>query len=486
MTSLIGILRWTCGAFALGLLAFILWSIVRRVNRPTGAESGRRVGWLHSPLFYAGASLFFFGLCVLLWIPLPGYPFADGLALAGAIVCLPGLVFVLWGRLVLGNMYFVSTGFGAQLFAQHRLITAGPYAVVRHPMYFGLILAAFGSLWLYQTWTGAFFILCALSVIRRALREEEVLAKEFGAEWTEYCARVPMLFPLLPHPRTPSPGISQERGRGARLRVADLPPVARTLLIPLSYRAMENRKPSPLLRDPQAVELLARFDVDYERMVKSLGLEQICTMMRTRQFDRWAAAFLKEHPGGIIVDLGCGLDARPARVDDGRRTWFGLDFPEVIEVRRNLLPDGPRERLIAGSILDSAWMDAVAAEGRPVFFIAEGVLPYLEGADVRRLTVALAERFPGSELGFDAINRFSVWIHKFHPAIRKAGVRLGWALENVKELESWSPRIHLVEEWDYYRENEPRLGAYNWMRVFPPFVKANYLVRYGFENLPHP
>ena len=269
-----------------------------------------------------------------------------------------------------------------------------------------------------------------------------------------------------------------------KLRVADLPPVARTLLIPLSYRAIESRKPDPILRDPQAVELLSRFDVDFERMVKSLGLEQIATMMRTRQFDRWAAAFLKEHPGGIVVDIGCGLDARPARVDDGRREWFGLDFPQVIEVRRKLLSEGPRERLIAGSVLDFAWMDAIAAEKRPAIFIAEGVLPYLEGDDVRRLIIALSERFPGSELGFDAINRFSVWIHSFHPAIRKAGVRLQWVLENAKELESLGPCIHLLEEWDYYRENEPRLGIYNWMRVFPPFVKANYLVRlrFGEEN----
>jgi O-methyltransferase involved in polyketide biosynthesis len=184
--------------------------------------------------------------------------------------------------------------------------------------------------------------------------------------------------------------------------------------------------------------------------VKPLALEQIATMMRTRQFDRWAAAFLKAHPGGIVVDIGCGLDARPARVNDGGCIWFGLDFPEVIEVRKNLLPEGARERLIAGSVLDFAWMDAVAAEKRPVMFIAEGVFPYLEGRDVRSLVAALSERFPGGELGFDAINRFSVWIHSFHPAIRKAGVRLQWVLEDAKELESWSRHIRLLEEWDYY------------------------------------
>ncbi len=197
MDTLIGFLRVVCGAFAIFLVLFLLWSILRAVKRPAGAGAGKQLSWLHSPLFYVAASVFFFGLCILLWIPLPALPLANEIAVLGALFCFPGLAFVLWGRLALGSMYFVSTGFGAQLFAGHRLVTRGPYAIVRHPMYFGLLIAGIGGLLLYQTWTGVVFIGCGLGVIRRALREEEVLSKEFGAEWTEYCARVPMLFPRL-------------------------------------------------------------------------------------------------------------------------------------------------------------------------------------------------------------------------------------------------------------------------------------------------
>jgi protein-S-isoprenylcysteine O-methyltransferase Ste14 len=199
-TMLVDVLRWACGIFALGLLAFILWSIVRQVKRPIGAETGKQANWLHAPIFYLATSVSFFAACILLWIPLPGYPWPAGWAVLGALLCFPGLTLVLWGRLALGNMYFVSAGFGAQLFAGHRLITGGPYAIIRHPMYSGLILAAFGSLLLYQTWTGVFLAVTALAVLRRARLEEEALAGEFGAEWLEYCRRVPMLFPRLPPP----------------------------------------------------------------------------------------------------------------------------------------------------------------------------------------------------------------------------------------------------------------------------------------------
>ena len=59
------------------------------------------------------------------------------------------MAFVLWGRIALGKNYFVSTGFGVQLFADHQLVMKGPFAIVRHPMYVGLILASFGALLIY-------------------------------------------------------------------------------------------------------------------------------------------------------------------------------------------------------------------------------------------------------------------------------------------------------------------------------------------------
>ena len=197
MADLIEFLRVAVGGFALLALAYILFGILRGARRPVGTSAGRYWNWLRSPLFYVAASILFFGACILIWIPLPKMLFAGEFAVLGALICFSGLAFVVWGRSALGDMFFASTGFGAQLFADHRLITRGPYAIVRHPIYLGYIVAAAGSLLLYQTWTTVFLILCALGVIRRALREEEVLAKAFGAEWAEYRQRVPMLLPRL-------------------------------------------------------------------------------------------------------------------------------------------------------------------------------------------------------------------------------------------------------------------------------------------------
>jgi O-methyltransferase involved in polyketide biosynthesis len=264
----------------------------------------------------------------------------------------------------------------------------------------------------------------------------------------------------------------------AKIKVSELPPLARTLLIPLAYRAIESQRPDPLLQDERAVALSSQFDEDFRKWAKPNGMDQIATMMRARQLDRYVQAFLSRHPDGIVVDIGCGLDTRPDRIDNGQNLWYGLDLPEVIALRRSLLPEGPRQRLAARSVLDFGWMEEIAAQRGAVIFIAEGVFPYFEEDDVRRIILALKDRFPGAELAFDALSPFSIRIHKLNPAIRKASVHLHWGLMDGKTLEAWAPGIHLLEEWKYFDQNEPRLGAYNLMRYIPPLAKANFILHY--------
>jgi O-methyltransferase involved in polyketide biosynthesis len=124
---------------------------------------------------------------------------------------------------------------------------------------------------------------------------------------------------------------------------------------------MESQRPDALVRDPKAVELVGQLDYDFFG-VQRLKDEQVNYLLRMREFDRQAWAFLAEHPDGVIVDLGCGLDTRFERVDNGLVEWFGLDLPEVIELRKELLEETPRSHFIGCSVLDLSWMDA---PGRP-------------------------------------------------------------------------------------------------------------------------
>jgi protein-S-isoprenylcysteine O-methyltransferase Ste14 len=192
------IIRWLGGLLAYATLGLVFYGIWRGTRRQAGRITGQIGRYLRSPWFYLVTSVIYFGICFLGWIPLP-FSISERVHIwilaIGALLYFPGMGLALWSRLVLGKNYFVSTGFGAQLFSNQQLVTNGPFAIVRHPMYSGIILAALGSLLIYHTWTTLLFACFAPALFFRARREEVALAAEFGEQWQEYRRRVPAFFP---------------------------------------------------------------------------------------------------------------------------------------------------------------------------------------------------------------------------------------------------------------------------------------------------
>lgn len=191
---------WLGGLSALIFFGVIFYGIWRGLQRAPKVSDGGKERWLLKPAFYILTGLAYFGLCWLLWKPLPITlsPFFRALALAiGTLLFFPGLGLALWGRLALGRFYFVSSGFGAPLYPNHQLITKGPFAIVRHPMYVGIFFAGLGGLLIYRTWTMVFIALNFLGLVVRARREEEALHEKFGQQWVDYCQRTPRWIPKL-------------------------------------------------------------------------------------------------------------------------------------------------------------------------------------------------------------------------------------------------------------------------------------------------
>jgi len=188
------------GVYALITLLSIFWGIWRGLHRPLDLSVISVSPIFQSLAFYIITSVLYFGLCFLIWRPLPlkisvlVHYVTVGI---GGFVYFLGLTFVLWGRLTLGHFYNVSSSFGAPLFTNHQLITRGPYSLIRHPMYMGIFITGIGGIFLYRTWTLLFITLNMLGLIIRARREEQALGKEFGEQWLEYCRQVPAWFPRI-------------------------------------------------------------------------------------------------------------------------------------------------------------------------------------------------------------------------------------------------------------------------------------------------
>ncbi len=253
--------------------------------------------------------------------------------------------------------------------------------------------------------------------------------------------------------------------------------VARTLLVPLACRAIESPRADAIIHDPRAVELFNALGGSRDFLMGMSGHDLFATAMRVRQFDTFARAFLAKNPGGLVVDIGCGLDTRFHRLDDGQMAWLGVDLPEVIELRRKWLPDGERCKTIPQSMLEISWLDEVARLNKPAIFLAEGVFPYFSSGDVKPLLMAMAARFPIGELVFDAVSPLMNWFHnQTSSVLKRSGTRVRWDAKNPAELEAWG--LRLLERWSYFNKPEPRLGGADLIRFIPPLANATYILHY--------
>lgn len=184
----------------------------------------------------------------------------------------------------------------------------------------------------------------------------------------------------------------------------ELQGVPETLLWTLWQRAAEARRPDAVIQDPRAVELVESIDYPFEERFGTPWMGQ-WQALRARCFDREIIRFLSTQPEAVVVALGEGLETQFWRVDNGRCRWLTVDLPEVVDLRRRLLPASKRQRLFACSVLDTRWMDEVDAS-RGVMFTAQGLLMYLQPPEVRRLIAGCAERFSGGRLVFDTMPRW--------------------------------------------------------------------------------
>ncbi|MGB3300994.1 MAG: class I SAM-dependent methyltransferase [Phormidesmis sp.] len=224
----------------------------------------------------------------------------------------------------------------------------------------------------------------------------------------------------------------------------ELGSVQETLLIPLLGRAVETQKENGLIQDEKAVEVVNALDYDFSKWEKSQSL--FGATLRSRLFDQDVQAFLSKHPTGTIIEIGCGLNTRFERLDNGKALWFDLDLPDAIALRRQFFQDEPRRTMLAASVLETDWMETVAATGGPWCFISEAVIIYLEAPQARQAITQIADRFPGAWLLLDTTAQKMVDGQSTHDAMRYMSKDswFRWACDDPHEVESWAD-LHLVE-----------------------------------------
>jgi len=263
----------------------------------------------------------------------------------------------------------------------------------------------------------------------------------------------------------------------AKIETVRLTEAKGTLFIPLQRRAKDCQSKYSVLHDTRALEIVNAVDYDFSKLEKSNAHH---TIIRAKQLDEWTNEFIATHPNAVVAYLGCGLDTRitrihpPASVD-----WYDVDYPDVIEVKKNFYSDSEHYKMLASSITDEAWLVQVP-DNRPTLIIADGVMEYLTADDVKTLLQWLTDRFPQGQMIFDVMS-----VNAVKRIAKKYNIHT-WGIDDTSEIERWNPKLKKLNDISLFQSQYLRLLPVN-NRLFYKIIAANSkgrkmmrLLRYEF------
>jgi O-methyltransferase involved in polyketide biosynthesis len=257
------------------------------------------------------------------------------------------------------------------------------------------------------------------------------------------------------------------------MQIVLLPPASRTLLIPLAARANAAQLfPRLDVGDRYAADGLALFEDGANRSWLEDKASMHAVLVRTAILRDLARAFFARHPRALGANLGCGLSHYFQWLDTGRNRWIDADLPVVTELRARMpWPDQPHRHDCSVDLADEAhWWDmlglAPKRDAAPLLLLAEGVLPYLQPAQVNALLRTFGDRAPaGSLLIFDAVCSLAVGWAGLHPSVGPTGAQFCWGPRALKDLTAPHERLRLLSEHSVMESyGFPYAQAWPWFR----------------------
>ncbi|MFB6576445.1 class I SAM-dependent methyltransferase [Streptomyces sp. NPDC056402] len=219
--------------------------------------------------------------------------------------------------------------------------------------------------------------------------------------------------------------------------------VAMTLLTPLYGRAhAAELLPGTAFRDPAAASVLASTGYRAPEVLTDRS-NALGSVHRAIVFDELTAAFCRAHPDAVVVSVGIGLDTRAERLAGALPasvTWLGVDVPEVVRLRAELLP-GDHSRVFAASITEPDWAEQLlplVGARRDVLVLAEGVLMYLDPAGLKSFLTSCRSAFPTAELVADFFHP-KVALSGRHPIVKATGAQFRSGARGGRGLAAVAP-----------------------------------------------
>lgn len=249
--------------------------------------------------------------------------------------------------------------------------------------------------------------------------------------------------------------------------------ISETLLITLNARAKDYKEEKSILKDYKSYEIASKLDYDFSRF-DTAWASYYGILARAKTMDREIIKFIEKYPDAIIISIGCGLDTRFYRVDNGKINWYNLDLPEVIKAREMFFEENERVFNISKSVFDETWVKEVNLKNEKVLIISEGVLMYFDEAEIKKILEILVNNFQEFTAYFDLLYKGMVKKAKKHDALKKMNAEFKFGVKNGREIEVLSN--NLIKQIGYINFTDE-------MRYLLPLSKKIFIpMLYIFNN----
>lgn len=257
--------------------------------------------------------------------------------------------------------------------------------------------------------------------------------------------------------------------------------VMETLLITLYIRAKDAVSTNPVINDQKSAEIVKKIDYDFKKF-DSGTLSYYGVLARAKMMDQQAVDFIKKNPDCVVVSVGCGLDTRFSRVDNGTILWYNLDFPEVIAQRERFFEPNDREINIAKSALDPTWPEDVKTNGKKLLIISEGMMMYLKEEEVKELLQILTNGFDRFEAQFDLLYKGMVNKGNIHDTVKKTNAHFSWGVKNGSEITTLCPVLKQTGLINFTDELKYLMPGFKKILIPFLYITNNRLGIYQFKK----
>ncbi len=228
--------------------------------------------------------------------------------------------------------------------------------------------------------------------------------------------------------------------------------IEETLFVPMRGRVFASENFKDILYDQKALEIADKIPDRYMDYSVESEYTLLASAVRSKNIDILVQNFLERNPKGCIINIGAGLETTYFRNNNNLATWFELDLEEVADLRKTILGENEKDKILAYSMFDYEWIEKVKQEHEgPYLIISSGVFYYFKMEEILNLLNNLNNFDNSVEVIFDCVSKIGIKFTRKHMKnIGKEDATMYFYVDDAETIVKKIDNSKLIECRDYY------------------------------------